>query len=49
MTVLLRAARLGDLPALLDVQRGGATLTHILPQELHPFPVLVGYELDLTG
>jgi RimJ/RimL family protein N-acetyltransferase len=40
VTVLLRAARLGDLPALLDVQQGGAVLAlgHIFPQDQHPFP-----------
>ncbi|GIE95363.1 GNAT family N-acetyltransferase [Paractinoplanes rishiriensis] len=38
--MLLRAARLPDLPALLDVQEAGAVLAlhSIFPQDTHPFP-----------
>lgn len=40
MTVPLRAARIADLPALMDVQEEGAIrgLAHIFPQDEHPFP-----------
>lgn len=38
--VRLRAARLSDLPALIEVQHAGArqALTHIFPQDTYPFP-----------
>jgi RimJ/RimL family protein N-acetyltransferase len=38
--VVLRGARLSDLPALVDLQQIGSVraLAHIFPQDTHPFP-----------